>query len=63
MVRDERGTVLGLFNTETLQPDRGVSTPIANFALAGRTLVIEANQRLWTLELAEDVMGTAKFYL
>jgi gluconolactonase len=63
VVRDENGVVLGLFNTETLQPDRGVSSPLENFAIAGQTLVIEANQNLWTLELAADIMGTAKFYL
>lgn len=49
MVRDQSGAVLGLFNTGTLQPDRGVGTPIANFALAGKTLIIDTNRRLWTL--------------
>ena len=44
-VRNAMGKVIGLFNAETiLVPGEGI--PIANFALAGSVLVIEANKRL-----------------
>ena len=53
--------MIGLFNAETLLVPGG-EIPIANFALAGNVLVIEANERMWSLELAETVvMGHGLF--
>jgi gluconolactonase len=61
VVRDLSGKVLGLFNAETLLVDKGAGGPIENFALAGDRLVIEANERLWILKLAEIVMTAGRF--
>ncbi len=61
VVRDPSGKVLGLFNAETLLVDRGAGGPIENFALAGDKLVIEGNERLWILDLAETVMSAGRF--
>lgn len=61
VVRNNMGKVIGLFNAETLLVPGG-QIPIANFALAGSTLVIEANERLWTVELAEVVVDGGRFY-
>ena len=62
VVRNARGKVIGVFNAETLLDaalDDGV--PIANFALAGDVLIVEANERLWTLKLAETVVEAGRF--
>jgi gluconolactonase len=61
VVRNARGKVIGLFNAETLLAP-GSQTPIANFALAGRTLVVEANERLWRVELGEVIIDGGRFY-
>jgi gluconolactonase len=55
VVRNPRGKVLGLFNSEAIGAKRG--THIANFALAGDTLVLLDMQRLWTLKLAQTVVS------
>jgi gluconolactonase len=63
VVRNAAGRVIGIFNAETLlDPVLDGGVPIANFALAGDVLVIEANERLWTLKLGEVVMDGGKFY-
>ena len=55
VVRNSQGKVLGLFNSEAISSNGG--THIANFALAGDTLVLLDMQRLWTLKLAQTVVS------
>ena len=55
VVRNSQGKVLGLFNSEAISAKGG--THIANFALAGDTLVLLDMQRLWTLKLAQTVIS------
>jgi gluconolactonase len=60
VLRNPRGKVIGLFNAETLLEDQSI--PIANFALAGDTLVVGASKRLWTLKLAQMVVSPDRYY-
>ena len=53
VVRSPTGKVLGVFNAEALQDFSGV--PIANFALAGDKLVILAIDRVYVLQLGQNV--------
>jgi gluconolactonase len=59
VVRNPKGKVIGVFNSETLLASP--NPPLANFALAGDTLVILAMTRLWTLKLAETVVSPARY--
>lgn len=59
VVRSPSGKVIGVFNAETLLASPDV--PIANFALAGDTLVVLAVQRLWTLKLAQMVVSRERY--
>jgi gluconolactonase len=61
VVRNMMGKVIGLFNAETLLV-KGEGIPIANFALAGNVLVIEANERLWRVELGSVIVDGGRFY-
>jgi gluconolactonase len=61
VIRNSQGKIIGLFNAETLLMP-GSSSPIENFALAQNTLIIEANERLWRVELAEVVVDRGRFY-
>lgn len=54
-VRDSEGKVLGVVNALPLVVD-GAAYPLQNFALAGDTLVIFAQLRLWTVKLAKQVV-------
>ena len=53
VVRSPTGKVLGVFNAEALQDTKGRA--IANFALAGDKLVILAGDRVWVLQLGQNV--------
>ncbi|KAL9085965.1 MAG: hypothetical protein Q9165_007327 [Trypethelium subeluteriae] len=58
VVRNPQGKVLGLFNGQYFEADkRGDAVPIANFALAGDTLVILSTTRLWTVKLGQAVVS------
>ncbi|CAM6119590.1 unnamed protein product [Calypogeia fissa] len=59
VVRNPRGKVIGVFNAETLLASQDV--PMANFALAGDTLVVLALQRLWTMKLAQTVISPDRY--
>lgn len=59
VVRKSSGKVIGVFNAETLLQSQDF--PIANFALAGDTLVVLAIQRLWTLKLAQTVVSADRY--
>lgn len=53
VVRSPTGKVLGVFNAEALQDERGA--PLANFAIAGDRLVVLAVDRIWVLRLGQVV--------
>lgn len=56
--RARDGKVLGLFNQDFfLANTSAAATTIANFALAGRTLVVGAVDRMWRVELAQTVVS------
>lgn len=60
--------MLGIFNSESLLSEGGFGEgdygiPLANFALAGNTLVILALQRIWTVKLTELLIDSARFEL
>ena len=59
-VRAADGEILGVINAAPLLAGETVATEddaaIANFALAGDTLVVLAHSRVWTLKLAETVV-------
>ena len=57
-VRSPNGKVLGVFNAEVLGGG-GKLPPIANFALAGDKLVILALDRLYVLQLGQNVTSAA----
>ena len=57
VVRTPTGKVLGLFNSEAFSVNQ--TQHVANFALAGDTLVILDVQRLWTVKLAQTVVVRA----
>lgn len=60
VVRNPRGKVIGLFNAETILADQSI--PIANFALAGDVLVLEASKCLWTLKLAQTLVSPDRYW-
>lgn len=53
VVRSPTGKVLGVFNAEALQDRKG--SPLANFAIAGDKLVILAVDRVYILQLGQNV--------
>lgn len=53
VVRSPTGKVLGVFNAEALQDGKGIA--LANFAIAGDKLVILAVDRLYVLQLGQNV--------
>lgn len=58
VVRNTAGKTIGVFNSQYFQADKGVEKlPIANFALAGDTLVFLSTTRLWTVKLAQPVVN------
>ena len=58
VVRNAAGKTIGVFNSQFFQADKTVSgLEIANFALAGDTLVFLSTTRLWTVKLAQTVVG------
>ena len=60
LVREPTGKVIGLFNAEAILA--GPDTPsIANFALAGDTLVILASTQVFTVKLARVAVGSERF--
>ncbi|MCJ1450895.1 hypothetical protein MMC28_001229 [Mycoblastus sanguinarius] len=60
VVRDSTGKVIGLFNAQAIlaEPD---THHIANFGLAGDTLVILASTQIFTVKLATVVVGPGRF--
>ena len=59
VVRNPEGKVLGLFNSQAFSVNQ--TQHIANFALAGDTLVLLDVQRLWTVKLAQTVISPSRF--
>lgn len=63
VVRNSVGKVIGIFNKQVIL---GSSTPkveLANFAIAGDTLVIQAVDKIQTVKLTETVMDPQRFFL
>jgi gluconolactonase len=66
VVRSPNGRVLGVFNAEYFlggDAQGDAEYKIANFALAGDTLVILALQRLWTIKFAEGLIDPSRYQL
>ena len=58
VVRSPQGKVLGVFNSQYFQASKKVDAlPIANFALAGDTLVFLSTTRLWTIKLGQTLVS------
>ncbi|RMY76299.1 hypothetical protein D0863_02042 [Hortaea werneckii] len=59
VVRNPKGRVIGLFNAAYFQGEVAAASgiPIANFALAGDTLVIFGVSSLWTVKLGKTVVS------
>ena len=55
VVRNVNGKVIGLFNSEVFDDDP--SEQVRNFALAGDTLVLLEQTRIWTVKLAQQVVA------
>ncbi|OCK82016.1 hypothetical protein K432DRAFT_441903, partial [Lepidopterella palustris CBS 459.81] len=62
VVRNAAGKVIGLFNWEVLMSEKLRSTGqvIANFALAGDSLIVLAVDRAWKVKLAQVVVSPAR---
>lgn len=60
VVRNPQGKVIGIFNAETILADQSIL--IANFALAGDVLVLEASKRLWTLKLTQTLVLPDRYW-
>ncbi|KAK1761623.1 hypothetical protein QBC33DRAFT_624179 [Phialemonium atrogriseum] len=63
VVRNSVGKVIGLFNKEVILGSRNPEVEMANFALAGDTLVLLAVDKVYTVKLAETVMSADRFFL
>lgn len=64
VVRSPQGRILGLFNAEYFLEGDAQGTAadsIADFALAGDTLVILALQRVWTIKMGEVLVSPGRF--
>lgn len=59
VVRNPQGKVLGLINSEATSVNE--TQHLANFALAGDTLVLLDVQRLWTVKLAQTIVTPGRF--
>ena len=58
VVRNSAGKTIGVFNSQFFQADkRADALAIANFALAGDTLVFLSTTRLWTVKLGQTVVA------
>ena len=58
VVRNPAGKTIGVFNSQFFQADkRADALAMANFALAGDTLVFLSTTRLWTVKLAKTVVS------
>ena len=59
VVRNTAGKIIGVFNSQYFQADKdaGTQLAIANFALAGDTLVFLSTTRLWTVKLGKTVVS------
>ncbi|KAK4494173.1 hypothetical protein PRZ48_014471 [Zasmidium cellare] len=56
--RNSKGKVIGVVNSQYFEANKTAEAlPIANFALAGNTLVVLANTRLWTIKTEEILVG------
>ena len=56
VVRNTAGKTIGIINSQFFQEDKTVSgLPIANFALAGDTIIFLATRRLYTIKLAQSL--------
>ena len=58
VVRNAAGKTIGVFNSQFFQADKDADAlAIANFALAGDTIVFLSTTRLWTVKIAETVVS------
>lgn len=58
VVRNPAGKTIGVFNSQYFQADKEADAlAIANFALAGDTLVFLSTTRLWTVKLAKTIVS------
>ena len=57
-MRDPNGKVLGVFNAEALVVGKGLP-PMANFAIAGDKLVVLALERVYVVQLGQNVTSKA----
>jgi gluconolactonase len=58
VVRNPAGKTIGVFNSQFFQADKHADAlAMANFALAGDTLVFLSTTRLWTVKLAKTVVS------
>ena len=60
VVRNSQGKELGVFNAESLVKPFSYKNPISNFALAGDKLVILAIDRIYVVQLAQNVTTPAR---
>lgn len=61
VVRSPTGKILGVFNSQAYSVSP--STVVANFALAGDTLIILDVERLWSVQLAQTLVSPWRFQL
>lgn len=59
VVRNSASKTIGVFNAQYFQADKTIDVlPIANFALAGDTLILLSTTRLWTVKLGQTVVAS-----
>lgn len=63
VVRNQLGKVIGLFNKEVILGTNNPRAEIANFAIAGDTLVILAVDHIQTVKLSETVIKPDRYYM
>lgn len=63
VVRNRFGKVIGLFNKEVILGTKNPKVEMANFALAGDTLIILAVDKIQKVRFTETVMSPGRFFL
>lgn len=63
VVRNSFGKVIGVFNKEVILGSPTPKVEMANFAIAGDTLVLLAVDKVYTVKLAEEVISPSRYYL
>lgn len=61
VVRSQKGQVLGVLNQEYFESE-GQTIAIANFALAGNRIIVEAVDRLWLVKVQETLTTRQGFF-